>query len=447
VAEESRQEGKGRRVLIVCYDFPRISAAGVIRTYAFAKNLPLFGWEPLLLTGQSGSPEEENIEASDGRLNCLKFVTTMPSLLPSFQGNPDGRPQAIDGTVSSGNDILKGVQRFASQLAVPDGKLAWLPRAAQHGLRIARDYPLKMCLSVSPRPTSHLVARRVGQSLGIPWVADFALPWSDAYWLSDRPRFMNWLDQRLEGSVVGSAQHITVAYDEIARTICARYGRVWQEKISIIPTGYDDDLFEQQSLPKPSKFTVVYPGNHFCEAGRHGEYFLKAIDEWIGLVPHLADQVEAVFIGKRDAELLQQRERMAHAGVIRVEPLISHRACIQAILASHMCVTNTFGNRIPAKVYECMRAGKWVLALADRGSGLDNLMRSYSRGISIPAQDISGIRNALQSAYQRSRSEEAELTESDRSVASYSSTQGTQKVAAIFENLLASAGDCNRRQI
>jgi hypothetical protein len=144
---------------------------------------------------------------------------------------------------------------------------------------------------------------------------------------------------------------------------------------------------------------------------------------------------------------LQQRERMAHAGVIRVEPLISHRACIQAILASHMCVTNTFGNRIPAKVYECMRAGKWVLALADRGSGLDNLMRSYSRGISIPAQDISGIRNALQSAYQRSRSEEAELTESDRSVASYSSTQGTQKVAAIFENLLASGGDCNRRQI
>jgi hypothetical protein len=436
-----------RHVLIVCYDFPRISAAGVIRTYAFAKNLPLFGWQPLLLTAQSGFPETEDIETSDGPLNCLKFATAPPSILAPFQRSRDARREATDELVSSRNDIVKRVERFASQLAVPDGKLGWLPIAAQYGLRIARNNPPHMCLSVSPRPTAHLVARRLGRSLRIPWVADFALPWSDAYWQCGRPRWISWLDQQLEGSVVRSAQHITVAYDEIARAICARYGRVWQEKISIIPTGYDDDLFEQQSLPKPSKFTVVYPGNHFCEAGRHGEYFLKAIDEWIGAAPHLAHQVEAIFIGKRDAELLQQRELMAHPEVIRVEPLISHRACIQAILASHMCVTNTFGNRMPAKVYECMRAGKWILALADRGSCLDNLIRSYSRGISIPAQDISGIRDALQSAYQRSRSEEAELTEPDRSVASYSSTQGTQKVAAIFENLLASAGDSNRRRI
>jgi hypothetical protein len=436
-----------RHVLIVCYDFPRISAAGVIRTYAFAKSLPLFGWQPLLLSGQSGSPEEENIEASDGRLNCLKFITPTPSLLAPFHGNSGRRRQATDRGVSSSSNIFKGVHRFVSQLAVPDGKLAWLPRAARCGLRIARDYPLQMCFSISPRPTAHLVARRVGQSLGIPWVADFALPWSDAYWLSDRPRFMSRLDQRLEGSIVRSAQHITAAYDEIAEAICARYGRGWQEKISVIPTGYDDDLFEQQSVPTPSKFRVVYPGNHFCEEGRHGECFLKAIDEWIGATPHLAHQVEAVFIGKRDAELLQQRERMAHPELIRVEPLISHRACIRAILASHLSVVNTVGNRIPAKVYECMRAGKWVLALANPGSGLDNLMRSYSRGISIPPRDICGIRSALQNAYQRNRSKKAELSEPGRSVASYSSRQGTQKVAAIFENLLASAGDCNRRRI
>jgi Glycosyltransferase Family 4 len=436
-----------RHVLIVCYDFPRISAAGVIRTYAFAKSLPLFGWQPLLLSGQSGFPEEENIEASDGPLNCLKFATARPSILAPLQRSRGARPEATDEPVFSRNDIVKRVERFASQLPVPDGKLVWLPIAVQYGLRIARDYPVQICFSISPRPTAHLVARRLGQSLGIPWVADFALPWSDAYWLSNRPRFITWLDQRLEGSIVRSAQHITVAYEDMARAICARYGSVWQEKISIIPTGYDDDLFEQQSFSKPSKFTVVYPGNHFCEEGRHGQYFLKAIDKWIGSVPHLADQVEAVFIGKRDAELLEQRAHMAHPEIIRVEPLIAHRACIRVILSSHLCVVNTVGNRIPAKVYECMRAGKWILALADRGSGLETLIRSYSRGISIPAQDISGIRKALQSAYQRSRSEATGPTEPDRSVASYSSTQGTQKVAAIFENLLASAGDSNRRRI
>jgi hypothetical protein len=419
-----------RHALIVSYDFPRISAAGVVRTYAFAKNLPLFGWQPLLLTAQSGFPETEDIETSDGPLNCLKFATAQPSILERFQRIRDARR----------------VKRFASQCAVPDGKLGWLPIAVQYGLRIARNYPPQMCFSVSPRPTSHLVARRLGRSLGIPWVADFALPWSDAYWLSDRPRWIDWLDRQLEGSVVRSAQHITVAYEDIARAICARYGTAWREKISIISTGYDDDLFEQQSPLKPSKFTIVYPGNHFCEEGRHGQYFLKAIDEWIGAAPYLADQVEAVFIGKRDAELLQQRAVMARPEVIRVEPLTAHRACIQAILSSQLCVANTVGNRIPAKVYECMRAGKWILALADRSSGLETLMRSYSRGISIPAQDVSGIRNALQCAYQHSCSETAGATEPDRSLENYSAVRGTQRVAAIFEDLLASAGDRNRRR-
>jgi glycosyltransferase involved in cell wall biosynthesis len=436
-----------RHVLIICYDFPRLSAAGVIRTYALAKNLSLFGWQPVLLTAQSGCAAEDNIEMSDGLLNCVTFTTAPTRLRMPLQENCHRPREPLDKVALKRSDILKRLEHFASQLAVPDGKIGWLHTAVKSGLRIARDYSVKLCLSVSPRPTSHLVGRRLGRSLGIPWVADFALPWSDAYWLAGRPQFSKWLDQQLEGSVVRAAQHITVAYEEIARFIRAQYGAVSEGKISIIPTGYDNDLFEQQSLPRAPKFRVVYPGNHFCEAGRNGECFLQAIDQWLGLNPHLAHQVEAVFIGKQDNELLQHRTRMMHPAVVRIEPLISHRACIQAILSSDMCIVNAVGNRIPAKVYECMRAGKWVLALANRGSGLDNLMGSYSRGISIPPRDIPGIRSALQSVYQCSRSEEAELSETDRSVASYSSKEGTQKVAAIFESLLASAGNRNRRPI
>jgi glycosyltransferase involved in cell wall biosynthesis len=425
-----------RHVLIVCYDFPRISAAGVIRTYAFAKNLPLFGWQPLLLTGQSGSPEEENIEASDGGLNCLKFIAATPGLLARFQENLDERQAAHRGAaVSNRNGIFKGAQRFASQLAVPDGKLAWLPRATRCALQVARNYPLKMCLSVSPRPTSHLVARRLRQSLGIPWVADLALPWSDAYWLSDRPRLTSWLDRRLESSVVRSAQHITVAYDEIARNICARHDRVGKEKISTIPTGYDDDLFEQQSFSKASRFTVVYPGNHFCEEGRGGEYFLKAIDEWIDSDPRLAAQVEFVFMGKWDEVLSRHRAAMAHPQVVRIEPVRSHRACIQTIMSAHMCILNTVGNRIPAKVYECMRSRKWIMALTASDSDLAVLLSHYSRGISIPPRDTFAIRHALHHIWQCSHAESPQATEAGLSLIEYSAKHSAEMMAHIFDAL------------
>jgi hypothetical protein len=294
-----------------------------------------------------------------------------------------------------------------------------------------------MCFSVSPRPTSHLVARRVARHLGIPWVADFALPWSDAYWLSGRPRFIERIDQQLEGSVVRGAQHITVAYAEIARGMAARYGTALQKKTSVIPTGFSDDLFAQ-SAPTPAKFRAVYPGNHFCDAGRHGDCFLTAVDDWIRLNPKLKDTVEFLFIGKRDDELLRQRATMRYPQVIRIEPLMSHRACIQIILSSHMCVVNTVGNRIPDKVYECMRAGKWILALTDRGSDLENLMRHYSRGISVPARDRSRLRGALQTVWQGADLKESERIEADAAIESYSSKHSAEMVARVFDSLLVS---------
>jgi len=227
-----------------------------------------------------------------------------------------------------------------------------------------------------------------------------------------------------------------VAYPDIERGICARYGAAWQKKISVIPTGFDDDLFGQETLTAPSKFTILYPGHHFCEESRHGDSFLKAVDEWVDSDTRLKNRVDFVFIGKRDEELVRRRTAMRHSKVIRLEPLISHRACIRAIISSNVCVVNAVGNRIPVKVYECMRAGKWLLALTPPGSDLDRLVGRYSRGISVPPQDISSIRNALQALFHLRDSGEAEEIEVDSFLDQYSSRHNAARICRIFEDAL-----------
>jgi hypothetical protein len=427
-------------VLVICYDFPGVGTHGVIRTYQLAKNLPSFDWRPVILTAHSCSGDQaDNIETSDGPLNCPKFTVAPSRVLVPFRTDLASVSQPLDGTVPEKTGVLKQMLRYASQLAVPDGKIGWFPAAVRRALQVAREYPIKVCFSVSLRPTSHLVARRVARSLGIPWVADFAFPWSDAYWLSGRPRFIEWFDQQLEASALRSAQHITVAYADISRGLSARYGTAWQKRISVIPTGFNDELFTD-TFPTLSKFSVLYPGNHFCEQGRYGECFIKAIDEWMGLRPQLKEKVEFVFMGKRDDELLRQRTAMAHPEVIRVKPFMPHRACIQTVLSSHLCVVNTVGDRIPDKVYECMRAGKWILALTDSGSDLENLMRQYPRGISVPAQDISAIRNALQNVWQGIDLRKSEPIEADSSAEVYSAKHSAAMVSRIFDGLLMSRG-------
>jgi glycosyltransferase involved in cell wall biosynthesis len=422
-----------RYVLIVCYDFPRISAAGVIRTYQFAKSLPDFGWQPVILTAQvPGENQEENIEISDGKLSCPK-ITAAPSKLTVPIRVDHREARALDEPSRvKGNGYMTGFARFA----VPDGKIGWLVPAVKRGSQIARDLPIEACLSVSPRPTAHLVAYRLARRLNIPWVADFTLPWSDAYWLTGRPHLIESLDKKLEKLVVQSAQRVTVAYPEIGRNLGVRYGRAIADKITVLPTGFDEDLFTKHRTSAPAKFTVVYPGNHFCEEGRDGEYFLRAIDEWIELNPGLEEKAEFVFIGKRDESLFRHRRNMAHPEVIRVEPLTSHRACVQTVRLSHLCVVNTVGNRIPAKVYECMRAGKSILALTEPESDLARIVTHYPRGTVVAPQNTAAIRQALQDIWRRCSSGIVESMQTDGFVDRYIAKHSAELLAAIFNRLL-----------
>jgi spore coat polysaccharide biosynthesis predicted glycosyltransferase SpsG len=39
-----------KKVLIIAYHFPPLGGGGVYRTLKFAKYLPLFGWEPIILS-------------------------------------------------------------------------------------------------------------------------------------------------------------------------------------------------------------------------------------------------------------------------------------------------------------------------------------------------------------------------------------------------------------
>ena len=432
-----------RRVLIISHDFPELSDAGVIRTYQFAKKLPEFGWRPLILTAQEcGNRRWDvsgDIEFSDGELPCPKITAKTLRFLPPFRRHRPARASQYEMSLKR-NRFRNRLRRFASQFALPDGKLGWLYPAVKRGVQIAGTYSYHACFSVSPRPTAHLVAYRLARRLNIPWVADFALPWSDAYWLAGRPLIVDRLDQKLEHLIVRSAQHITVAYPELARSLSTRHGGAFEDKISVIPTGFQEQLFAGQPQVA-GKFTIIYPGNHFCEPGRHGEYFLRAIDDWIASDPSLARKVEFVFIGKRDDDLLRHRAAMTHPKVVRVESLVSHRACIQAIRSSHACVVNTIGNRIPGKLYECMRAGKPILGLADQGSDLESAIQGYANGIVVAAKNRQSIVRALGRMRAAEFPATAEMTEHGGPLSHYDTARSVKSLALIFDRAICS----NRR--
>ena len=102
-------------VLVICYDFPGIGTHGVIRTYQLAKNLPSFGWRPVILTAHSCSGgQEDDIETSDGHLNCSKFTVVPSRVLVPFRTDLRTVRQPFDGMVPK-NTGAKRMLRYASQ--------------------------------------------------------------------------------------------------------------------------------------------------------------------------------------------------------------------------------------------------------------------------------------------------------------------------------------------
>jgi len=65
-----------KKVLIITYYWPPAGGAGVQRALKFAKYMPEFGWEPIILTVENPeSPTEDNSLLDDIPKECKIFKT------------------------------------------------------------------------------------------------------------------------------------------------------------------------------------------------------------------------------------------------------------------------------------------------------------------------------------------------------------------------------------
>src|SRR5574341_72662 len=147
-----------KKVLIIAYYFPPLGGAGVQRALKFAKYLPEFGWEPVVLTVKKISypawdetflqeiPPGAKIWRS-GSLDPQRLVylfSRLSNLKPAKQKS---------GPTGQTSERL----RFLKWFFIPDSKIGWSPFALGKGLRLVRKEKIDLIFSTSPPTTSHMV--------------------------------------------------------------------------------------------------------------------------------------------------------------------------------------------------------------------------------------------------------------------------------------------------
>jgi glycosyltransferase involved in cell wall biosynthesis len=414
-----------RHALFIAYHYPpESSSSGVLRTLKHTRYLGRFGWRVTVLTlrreaYQVMDPKLEEQIPPEVRVVRTRFIDVKKHL-------------AIRGS-------------YPSFLAIPDRWSGWWPWAVAAGRKVLAGDPVDLVYSTSPHATAHLIARSLaGRALR--WVADFRDPWYEEPPEAGTTRLGHVAARRLERLVARRADLIVTSTMRLRNVLASRYPEKPSEKFVAIPNGYDEADFTSvlgSSASSPDEFLIVHAGS-LSESFRDPRPLFEAVHRaaQMGLVD--PSRIRFRFLGGGPfGESAEMKEAVKGAGLVsRVEflPRVSYQESLAELGRASMLLllqaSKDTVDLVPAKLFEYLRAGRPVLALAPPGATAE-VLSDTGGGWVVDPTDMDRLGDAIVTAYRAWTSGDlGRLTAPSAMLEQYSRERLAGDLAGHFETLL-----------
>jgi glycosyltransferase involved in cell wall biosynthesis len=411
-----------RSVLFVAYFYPPCPDTGAHRPAAMVKYLRRAGHRVTVLT--TSAYGEEAGESDVVRTSDLQRMRARLRGHDRLQGMFD-------------SDTYSGRPHPLSRVLVPEPLVAaWVPFAIRRARRLHAERGFDCVVTSSPPESAHLVGRALARR-GVPWVADVRDAWN---FEPLRPRFptaaQRRLDERLERSLLGDADAVTVVSRPVAEDLRERVG----VESLLVPNAWDPDLApgddgdsdEAADLLDPARTSLLYTGR-FGSYGRDPGPLVRALRDLAAQDPGVAGRLELAIAGP----VTDGERRLLGADVFparitllgtlpRAEVLrLQRRADALLLLAARE--RSQLAN---LKLFEYLAAGRPILALA-AGTEAGRIVLETKAGEVVPSKDVSAIKSALR------RLVAGELTAPDpRVLAPYTYPAAGERMARAVETAI-----------
>lgn len=427
-----------KRVLIITYYWPPAGGPGVQRVLKFARYLPEYGWDPLILSVRNGeypARDETLLKEVPAELPVFLARARDPfTLYKKWTGkNGEAIPVAVLAQKKPGlRNALAAFIRL--NFFIPDAKKGWVPYAVKEGEKLIERYRPDLIFSSSPPPSVHLIAAKLSGRSGIPWVADLRDPWSNIhYYQGRRSAFAQRLDAGLERRTLQKADLITCVSRHFASLILAD-----SRKTRIIPNGFDENDFSAcKSVSRQDTcFTISYIGG--LNENRYYPGFFQEVRDFIveqGLEHRnirlvIAGQVQEKLLNEisallGDIVMLDYRGYLSHADAISL-------MCASDLLLLFMEKASNYKGHIPGKLFEYIRSGTYILGLGDKEGDVSRILGEERAGQLLdPREDL---RFALKELYVKWKNGTLRGAAPDSAV-KYSRKELTQNLSEVFNSL------------
>lgn len=398
-----------KRVLIITYYWPPSGGSGVQRWLKMAKYLPENGWQPVIYTTENAeypivdhSLEKDVLPETE--------VIRRPIFEPySFYKKFLGIKKEETIKVGFASDTKKSKWKeglslwIRGNLFIPDARRFWIRPSVKYLTNYVKEHPVDAIISTGPPHSMHLIAMKLKEETGIPWIADFRDPWTEIDYY-DELHLTRWADRkhhRLEREVLSKADKVVTIGWECGRGL----GRLGNRNVRVIPNGYDWETDTiQQAVPLSQEFTLTHLG--VITPSRNAPQLWEALKELKSENPDFSKDLKIKLIGQVDQSIVQNLETDGLMDNTEIVPHIPHDEVQQAQQSSQvllLLINNTPNAKgiLTGKLFEYLSSGRPILCIGPEDGDAARILKETHAGQTVSFEDKEKMKEVIKDLYQR----------------------------------------------
>lgn len=257
-----------RRLLMVAYAFAPVNVSGSIRPLYFARHLPWFGYEPIVVTTADPGdvPRDESMDAVlQGRCKVIRVAPWRRRKVHSpggrarrnavdegrCQDGPSGDPKALpDATCGLISGLRAEVQRYRP----------WIAPAVAAGLKQCASPGVDAVWATGDPWVSLVAGYWISRLSGLPLVSDIRDPWTYGPRARRRgAREARW-HRQWERRVLGRSSAIVYTSPLTTAVMTRRVAPSVARRMTTITNGFADDQVPVRRLVGEDRFLMRFVG-------------------------------------------------------------------------------------------------------------------------------------------------------------------------------------------
>ena len=400
-----------KRVLIITYYWPPSGGSGVQRWLKMSKYLPEYGWQPVIYTTENAEYPiiDHSLEKDVApNIEVIRRPINEPySAYKKFLGIKKeetvkmGFIQEKEKNKSWKSDLTLWVR---GNFFIPDARCGWVKPSVRFLKEYLNEHPVDAIISTGPPHSMHLIALKLKEALGLPWIADFRDPWTEIDYYNDL-HLTAWADRkhhRLEQEVLTKADKVVTVAPDGAR----RLGRLGNRNVRTIYNGFDRDDDTQTPVNLSEQFTITYLG--VLSKIQNPSNLWQALAELIKEDSEFDKSLKINMIGQIDSAVVSSIDENGLTQHVAYSPYMPHDQVSAVHRSSTLLLLLLMPDSEPrakglltGKLFEYMASGRPILCIGPEDGDAARILRETGAGQTISFEDKEKMKEALKNLYQR----------------------------------------------